>query len=138
LNKDGYKLNGLTLAYIGDAYYELCIRNHLLNQKLTQVNRLHQQAVSYTSSVAQANIMNYLLESKQISEDEIDYFKKGRNQSGPGRKNVDAKTYHLATGFESLIGAMFLHNKNRADELIQVAIQYIERDESWRRQFQKN
>jgi len=138
LNKDGYKLNGLTLAYIGDAYYELCIRNHLLNKKLTQVNHLHQQAVTYTSSVAQANIMNYFIESKQITEDELDWFKKGRNQSGPGRKNVDAKTYHLATGFESLIGAMYLNNKLRADELIQMAISYIERDESWKRQFQKN
>jgi ribonuclease III family protein len=138
LNKDGYNLNGLTLAYIGDAYYELCIRNHLLNKKLTHVNTLHQQAISYTSSVAQANIMTYFMDSKKVSEAEIDFFKKGRNQSGSGRKNVDAKTYHLATGFEALIGAMYLKDKIRADELIQLAIEYIERDESWKRQFQKN
>ena len=120
-------MNGLTLAYIGDAYYELSIRKHLINLKLTHVNDLHQRAITYTSGQAQASIVTYLIEEQLISTDEIEIFKRGRNASGPGRKNIDAKTYHLATGFEALIGYQYIHNMDRADELIKKSIDYIEK-----------
>ncbi|MBE0701318.1 MAG: ribonuclease III [Acholeplasmataceae bacterium] len=119
-------LNGLTLAYIGDAYYELCVRQHLLDKKLTHVNELHRQAIRFTASTAQAKIILHWLNGEHMTESEIDLFKKGRNYSGPGRKNVDAKTYHLATGFESLIGSLYLNHRERADQLIQMAIDFIE------------
>ena len=119
-------MNGLTLAYIGDAYYELQVRMHLINKKLTNVNDLHKQAIRFTSGMAQAKIMNFFIENQLITEDEVDLFKRGRNASGPGRKNIDAKTYHLATGFESLIGYLYLNNLNRADELIKSGIHFIE------------
>jgi len=120
------KLNGLTLAYIGDAYYELAIRRYLINKKLTSVNILHKKAIKFTSGVAQAKIIRYFLDKKLITDDEISFFKRGRNVSGPGRKNTDAKTYHLATGFEALIGALYLDDIVRADELIIAAITYME------------
>jgi len=118
-------LNGLTLAYIGDSYYELKIRMYLIEQKMTNVNELHQQAIRFTSGQAQAKIMTYFNEQNVLSETEIDLFKRGRNASGPGRKNMDAKTYHLATGFESLIGGLYLSNQERADQLINQAILFI-------------
>lgn len=124
-SRDGYKLNGLALAYIGDAYYELSIRKYLIEQKLTNVNDLHKKAIKFTSGQAQASIMTYFMEQSLVSEDEMDLFKRGRNASGPGRKNIDAKTYHLATGFESLIGYLYLNQQVRADELIHLAISYI-------------
>jgi ribonuclease III family protein len=120
-------LNGLTLAYIGDAYYELSVRKHLISLKLTHVNDLHKRAITYTSGQAQASIMTYLINEHLVSSDEIEVFKRGRNASGPGRKNIDAKTYHLATGFEALIGHHYLHDINRADELIKQSIDYIEK-----------
>lgn len=120
-------LNGLTLAYIGDAYYELKVRMYLIDKKLTHVNDLHKQAIRFSSGTAQAKIMTYLIDSSKITEDEIDLFKRGRNASGPGRKNIDAKTYHLATGFETLIGSLYLNQQSRADELIQCGINYIEK-----------
>jgi ribonuclease III family protein len=120
-------LNGLTLAYIGDAYYELSIRQYLIANKLTNVNDLHKKAIQFTSGTAQASIIIRMMEENLISEDEIETFKRGRNASGPGRKNMDAKTYHYATGFEALIGNLYLNNKNRADELIRHAILYIEK-----------
>jgi len=120
-------LNGLTLAYIGDAYYELKVRMYLIDKKLTHVNDLHKQAIRFTSGTAQAKIMEFFIESSLISEDEVDLFKRGRNASGPGRKNIDAKTYHLATGFESLIGFLYMNQKERADELIVLGINYIEK-----------
>ena len=120
-------LNGLTLAYIGDAYYELSIRMYLIQNRLTNVNDLHKKAIKFTAGTAQASIMIKMMEENKVSENEIETFKRGRNASGPGRKNMDAKTYHYATGFEAFIGDLYLNNKNRADELIQLAILYIEK-----------
>lgn len=126
--KDGCNpLNGLTLAYLGDAYYELSIRRHLIEQKLTHVNDLHKKAIKYTSGTAQASIMQYLIDHTLVSELELDLFKRGRNASGPGRKNIDAKAYTYATGFEAMIGALYLENRNRADEIIGIAILYVEK-----------
>ncbi|MBU1143595.1 MAG: Mini-ribonuclease 3 [Firmicutes bacterium] len=120
-------LNGLTLAYIGDAYYELSVRAYLIQSKLTNVNDLHKKAIQFTSGTAQASIIIKMMEENIISEDEVETFKRGRNASGPGRKNMDAKTYHYATGFEALIGDLYLNHKDRADELIRLAILYIEK-----------
>lgn len=119
-------MNGLTLAYIGDAYYELMIRKHLINKKITSVNQLHQQAIRFTKGESQAKIIAYFIESDVLSTDEISLYKRGRNSSGPGRKNIDAKTYHQATGFEALIGSLYLEDLKRCDELIEKAITYIE------------
>jgi ribonuclease-3 family protein len=103
------------------------IRKHLISLKLTNVNDLHKRAIKYTSGHAQASIMNFLIEHTLISQDEVDIFKRGRNASGPGRKNIDAKNYHLATGFEALIGHLYLHQIERANEIIDMAITYIEK-----------
>lgn len=123
-------LNGLTLAYIGDAYYELAIRTYLIDKRLTSVNQLHRQAIRFTSGIAQSQIMGHLMETHQVTESEIELFKRGRNQSGPGRKNTSAKDYHQATGFEALIGHLYLHQKDRADQLIGLAIDYIEKGDT--------
>jgi ribonuclease-3 family protein len=120
-------VNGLTLAYLGDSYYELKVRTHLVDNKWTDVNDLHKKAITYTSGSAQANIMAYFIDEKIITEDEYDIFKRGRNASGRGRGNIDAKTYAHATGFEALIGHLYLNHQERADELIIKAIQWIEK-----------
>lgn len=122
-------MNGLALAYIGDAFYELEVRSHLIEKGYTNVNILHNKAVNYTSSKAQAMIIEYFLENKFLSKNEEMVFKRGRNNSSSGRKNVDAKTYVMATGFESLIGYLYLNNKKRLDEVIKLAFQYIEKGE---------
>ncbi len=119
-------MNGLTLAYIGDAYYELFIRKYLIDKKITNVNQLHKTAIKYTQGESQSNIVTYFIEQNLLSQDEESFYKRGRNASGPGRKNTDAKTYHQATGFESLIGALYLEDMLRCDELIRKAITYIE------------
>jgi len=120
-------LNGLTLAYIGDAYYELSVRMYLVEKNLTNVDNLHKTAIKFTSGVAQARIMNKMIDEQLISEEEMDMFRRGRNSSGPGRKNTDAQTYGIATGFEAMLGGLYLTNKNRSDALIRLAITYIEK-----------
>lgn len=118
-------MNGLTLAYLGDAYYEFKVREHLLSLQLTNVNQLHKKAVSYTSGKAQAHIVNVMIEKGMLSESELEYYKRGRNASGSGRKNIDRQTYSYATGFEALIGGLYLMDRPRADELVDEAIKIV-------------
>ncbi len=117
--------NGLTLAYIGDAIYELKIREYLLTQNYTKVNDLHKHAIRYTSAISQAQIIDYLMQS--LTEEEIEYYKRGRNTGGTHKpKNASLNDYRKATGFEALIGYLYLiKNLDRMDELIDKSINYI-------------
>lgn len=122
------QLNGSALAYIGDAYYELRIRHYLINQQLTKVNDLHQEAIRYTSAINQAKAVNYLIDHV-FNEEEIALYKRGRNQtSGRKPKNTDLATYHAATGFEAVIGYHYLNqNHKRLDVLMTDIINHLER-----------
>lgn len=121
------QLNGLTLAYIGDAYYELKIREYLLEKNLTKVNDLHNAAIKFTSAVNQANAAMVLIE-QFYDEEEMQIFKRGRNQNSSHKpKNVDIQTYNKATGFESVIGYLFLKkDSGRLEQLILKTIQILE------------
>ena len=118
-------MNGLTLAYIGDAFYELQVRMYLIDKGFEKVNDLHKNAIRFTSGKAQSKIISYFLENNLLSENEIEYFKMGRNFSGNNRKNLTPKDYHFATGFECLIGYLYLNNLTRCKEVISMAIKYI-------------
>lgn len=120
-------MNGLTLAYIGDSYYEHKIRMYLISLKLTDVNDLHKKAIKFTSGIAQAKIVNHFIDHHIIDEEEMDFFKRGRNASGKGRGNMDPKTYSHATGFEAIIGGLLMKEPSRADALILQAIEWIEK-----------
>lgn len=122
-------MNGQTLAYIGDAFYELQIRQHLINKGYTKVKVLHNEAIKYTSGSAQASIINNMIENEYLSELEFKIFKRGRNHSSSGRKNVDAKTYTTSTGFEALIGYLYLNDLKRLDEVVLKAISIVETEE---------
>lgn len=119
--------NGLTLAYIGDACFELAVREHLLAKQLTKVNDLHQNAVMYTNAQAQADAAKYLLEHF-YNEEETSIFKRGRNQSATHKpKHVTVQTYNAATGFESVIGFLYLEQRNdRLDALLKETFQALE------------
>lgn len=118
------QLNGLTLAYLGDAIYEKYIRFHIIEDGLTKVNALHKAAVKYTSGVSQAHAIDVLLKQEYLSEEEYKTYKRGKNsKSKSTRKNIDAKTYSKATGFEALIGKLYLDgNIARLEEIISVTI----------------
>ncbi len=122
-------MNGLALAYIGDAYYELKIRDYVINLGYRHVNLLHNIVVKYTSGKAQSFIIEQMIDNNFISEEEIKLYKRGRNNSSSGRKNIDAKTYNQATGFEALIGYMYLNDKKRCGDLIDHAIEIINKEE---------
>jgi len=118
------QLNGLTLAYLGDAYFELAIRRHLIGQGYTKVNDLHTKAIKYTSATGQAMIMMTLLNGF-LSEEEISTYKRGRNATSTHKpKNADLDQYRQATGFETLLG--FLCEENQIDRLSQIIQKSIE------------
>lgn len=114
----GQKFSTLTLAYIGDAVYEVYIRTKLLENGDMKVNKLHKIAKNYVSAKAQCAIVTKLLE--ELCEDEISIFKRGRNTKvNTKAKNADLHEYHTATGLEALIGYLYLSKKEkRLDEIL--------------------
>ena len=96
------EMNPLTLAYLGDAVYELWVRTHLLELGHEKVKDLHKQAVAYVCAGAQARILHTLL--PRLDETEQQVVMRGRNAKGGYPKNVDVVTYRHATALESLIG----------------------------------
>lgn len=127
---EAHLYNGLALAYIGDAVYEVAVRRHMMNLGLTKVDQMHKQAIKYTSGEAQAKIIRYFKESNILTEDEMDYYKRGRNSTvSKVRKNIKRSDYLDGTGFEALIG--FLHltgNNERVDYLINLALLFVDND----------
>ena len=119
-------LNGGNLAYIGDAYYELCIRKYLLGKEITNMHKLHKMATSYVSASGHNKIMDVLI--NRLSEEELNIYKRGRNHKGHSvRKNVKQDHYLASSGFESLIGYLYLKEDfTRLDEIIDLSINVIE------------
>ncbi len=122
---DYKQFNGLTLAYMGDAVYELYIREHVISLGYSKVNDLHKRVIKFTSGNAQALIMHYLLENNLLSEEEISVYKRGRNSHvHTKRVNMNIQDYLDATGFEALIGYLYLAgNTSRILEIVGIALQ---------------
>lgn len=110
--------NGVTLAYIGDAYFELVVRQELLKRGLVKVEKLHNSAVKYTSAEGQKVALDKIYD--HLTEEEVKFFKRGRNQSTNRKaRNADLATYKQATGFESLFGHLYLTEQfTRIHELL--------------------
>ena len=112
--------SSLTLAYVGDAVYEVFIRTRLTENGDKKVNRLHKEAKNFVSAKAQSLIVEALLDS--LTPDEIDIFKRGRNTKvNTKAKNADFKEYHNATGLETLFGQLYLDgDTQRMNELLDI------------------
>lgn len=106
------EINAAVLAYIGDAIYEVEIRNYLINNKINNVNDLQKKATSYVSATAQAKILEELLEKKIFSEDELYTINRARNYKPNSKpKHADIKTYKKATALEALFGMLYIEQK---------------------------
>lgn len=125
--------NGESLAYIGDAIYELKIREYLLKKGYQDVNILHKYAVKFTSGESQALIVDYLIKNEIITEEEISYFKRGRNSGhSKNRRSISVISYKKATGFEAMIGFLYLSNQTeRLNSLVDIVINIVEEGIIW-------
>jgi ribonuclease-3 family protein len=120
------QLNGANLAFIGDAYYELFIRRHLLEKKITNQKELQKLSVTYVSAKAHHQIISKL--SSMLTAEEEAIFKRGRNHKFHGfRKNLKKEEYLSSSGFEAVIGYLYLKgNFERLNELLERSIEIIE------------
>ena len=112
----------LTLAYIGDAIYELVIRTILVEKGNTQVNKLNQRANRLVKASAQSEMIEKL--KPHLTEEEMAVFKRGRNaKSYTMAKNATMSDYRRATGFEALMGYLYLTEQwERMLELIKLGM----------------
>lgn len=116
----------LTLAYLGDAVYEVLVRTRVVCGGNTQVNKLHHKSSELVKAHSQAEIIKGILD--ELSEEEMTYYKRGRNaKSYTSAKNATIGDYRMATGFEALIGYLYLSGQtDRMIELVKKGINIIE------------
>lgn len=115
--KDPSQLNPLVLAYIGDAVFEVYVRQYVISRPNHKPNHLHKGSVKFVSAKAQAKTLKLWL--PLLTEEETDMVKRGRNaKSGTMPKNADVLDYRHSTAFECLIG--YLYYKKRFDRLEQL------------------
>lgn len=121
------QMKSLTLAYIGDAVYELYVRNYLIQSGKVKPNQLHQQAVKFVSGKSQALTILSWLNTHYLTEEEKGVVMRGRNaKSGSVPKNTDVQTYRYSTGFEALIGYLYLLNhQERLNKLLTKSIENV-------------
>lgn len=121
---DARQLNPLVLAFVGDAIYEVFVRTYLVDaNRDMSVHKLHKKAIGFVKANAQSNLMMQIL--GDLNEDEEYIYKRGRNaKSGTVPKNADVVEYRTATGFESLLGYLYMTEQNeRLNEILEKVIE---------------
>lgn len=116
----------LTLAYIGDSIYDLIIKTLVINQGNKQVNKLHQDTSSLVNASAQSLMMRTMQE--HLTEEEHAIYKRGRNaKSVSPAKNQSVTDYRRATGFEALLGYLYLKKDwKRMLDLVKIGLDSLE------------
>lgn len=120
------QIPALTLAYLGDAIYELILRTMLVEQGMSHVDSLNKKASGYAKAPTQAKIFKVIEEC--LTEDELGFYKRGRNaKSGSVAKSGTVMEYRIATGFESMLGYLYLSGRqDRILELVKLGIKGLE------------
>ncbi|MCI8718010.1 MAG: ribonuclease III [Lachnospiraceae bacterium] len=116
----------LTLAYIGDGIYEIVIRSLVVGHGNGQVNKLHKKSSSLVKAETQSKIIKLLMD--ELTEEEVHIFKRGRNaHSFTSAKNASSADYHMATGFEAVMGYLYMEGRmQRIFELVERGLEKIE------------
>lgn len=112
-----------TLAFIGDAVYNVYIRSYLASLNNVKTGVLHKDSIKYVSAKGQSYIIDKIYEI--LTAEEINVYKRGRNTNvGTISKHVDVVEYKKATGFEALIGFLYItKQKERLDSLVKKCIE---------------
>jgi ribonuclease-3 family protein len=120
----------LTLAYIGDCVYDLVIKSLVINAGNKQVNKLHQE----TSNLVQASTQSLMMRTMQehLTEEEHAVYKRGRNaKSVSPAKNQSITDYRRATGFEALLGYLYLKKDyKRLLDLVKIGLDSLKSDKT--------
>lgn len=126
LQQDPTAIRPLALAYLGDTVFDLYIRQQLVEGTDLSTNQMHKRAVSYVNAASQARMMQLILDD--LTEEETDIFKHARNhKSLTVPKNMKPVDYKWATGFEALLGWLYLkHRTARLHQLMHMAVQRLD------------
>ncbi len=119
----------LTLAYIGDCIYDLIIKSLVINKGNKQVNKLHKETSSFVQASTQSLMMRAMQEC--LTEEEHAVYKRGRNaKSVSPAKNQSITDYRRATGFEALLGYLYLKKEwKRMLDLVKIGLASLEKGE---------
>jgi len=116
----------LVLAYIGDCVFDLIIKNIVVGRGNRQVNKMHQETSSLVQASSQSLIMRVIQE--HLTEEEHAVYKRGRNaKSVTPAKNQSVTDYRRATGFEALLGYLYLKKDwKRMIDLVKIGLDSLE------------
>ena len=122
------QLSPLVLAYIGDSIFDLVVKTKIVAAGNTQVNKMNRVASSIVKAESQSKMIGYL--EDKLTEEEESVYKRGRNaKSYTSAKNASISDYRRATGFEALMGYLYLSGRyERMCELIKDALDWLEND----------
>ena len=122
------KINTTTLAYLGDAVYEVIVREKIVTEKPGDVGRAHHTAVRYVSAGGQAKAARAMIASGFLTEEEEQIYKRARNHRSMSRpQHADPRDYKIATGFEALLGFLYLSDeRQRLREIAAEAVRIVD------------
>jgi len=114
----------LVLAYVGDAVFELAVRTRIAGNGPRRLRDLHHEAVATVNADHQAAIVRQM--EAQLNQEELDIVRRGRNTRSHPPKNADVQSYRMSTGFEALLGYLYLKGEHdRLDYLLHKALEEI-------------
>ena len=121
---DVKQLNPLVLAYVGDAYFHLFVRTRLLSYEQGKVQALHSFSAQIVSAVWQCKAYQGIEE--MLTEEERGIYRRGRNAKSHAPRSASVAEYHASTGFEALLGSLYLTEQHeRLYEIAEVAFKII-------------
>lgn len=123
------ELGGLSLAYIGDAVFELMVRLYMTEHGSIRVEKLHKKVTETVNAGTQSRI-SYILKDR-LTDEEAEVFRRGRNQkSQTAARHQSITDYRRATGLEALFGWLYIHDRRaRLRELFMIAMEGLEAGE---------
>ena len=126
VNADSY--SPLTLADMGDCVYEMTIRTLLVSRGNAPVNTLNRKASNLAKASSQSRMISALIDAEALTEEELAVYKRGRNaKSFSTAKNATVNDYRRATGYEALIGWLYLSGRSRrALEIIKLGFEAVD------------
>ena len=124
---DAASVHPLVLAYVGDAYFHLYVRMRLLSYEQAQVQALHAFSAQIVSALWQARAYRGI--SHMLTEEEQTIYRRARNTKSHAPRSASVADYHTSTGFEALLGSLYIRGKRaRLEEIAEAAFQIIAKE----------
>jgi ribonuclease-3 family protein len=121
-------INTTSLAYLGDAVYEVIVREKIVTEKPGDAGRAHHTAVRYVAAAGQAKAAKVMVATGFLTDEEVKVYKRARNHRSMSRpQHADPRDYKIATGFEALIGYLYLADeRDRLREIAAEAVRIVD------------